>query len=297
MGFIFAKMHASHTGFVARTVGLFTLIWLHGMTGGANGQVVCQTTQDGVVAHASFELSSSNWEALVRLGEGVTMDASLDEAWEGVQILDDSEVWTACSFEEQNMLSHLPVAKRSRRLTVQHALGKTYLVGEFPVVRWDVDRGWEKCLSAQYILGESPSGSNRNGRAWPEASVLAEGTWWRFSTTEEGVHCLDYDDLSAAGLNPAQLDPDALRIFGHGGQALPFNNDVERALDVPQVAVVRRGLEDGSFDPGDGLCWFAPSLTQWDWDEDEGWNHTPQPWADRQGGSCGWTHRQPWTWP
>lgn len=280
MGFIFAKMHASHTGFVARTIGLFTLIWLHGVTGGANGQVVCQTTQDGIVAHASFELSSSDWEALVRLGEGVTMDASLDEAWEGVQILDDSEVWTACTLDEAKRLSNLPVAKRRRRLTVQHALGKTYLVGEFPVVRWDVDRGWEKCLSAQYVLGESPAGSTRNGRAWPEASVLAEGTWWRFSTTEEGVHCLDYDDLSAAGLNPAQLDPDALRIFGHGGQALPFNNDVERALDVPQVAVVRRGLEDGSFDPGDGLCWFAPSLTQWDWDEDEGWNHTPQPWAD-----------------
>ena len=110
-------MHASHTGFVARTVGLFTLIWLHGVTGGANGQVVCQATQDGVVAHASFELSSSDWEALVRLGEGVTLDASLDEAWEGVQILDDSEVWTACSFEEENMLSHLPVPQRPRRLT------------------------------------------------------------------------------------------------------------------------------------------------------------------------------------
>ena len=189
-------MHASHTGFVARTVGLFTLIWLHGVTGGANGQVVCQTTHDGVVAHASFELSSSDWEALVRLGEGVTLDASLDESWEGVQILDDSEVWTACSLEEQNMLSHLPVAKRSRRLTVQHALGKPTSWVSFP---WY--GGTSTVAGKSAFLPNTFWGSRLliqlNGRAWPEASVLVEGTWWRFSTTEEGVHCLDYDDLSA----------------------------------------------------------------------------------------------------
>ena len=60
-----------------------------------------------------------------------------------------------------------------------------------------------------------------------------------------------------------------------------MDNDVDRPLDIPQQRVVFRGLDDGSFDPGDELCWqYAPSIEGWNWSENDGWSHQSAWWGD-----------------
>ena len=39
------------------------------------------------------------------------------------------------------------------------------------------------------------------------------------ATTEEGVHCIGYDELVSLGLSPADVNPSELRLFGWGGGA------------------------------------------------------------------------------
>ena len=39
-------------------------------------------------------------------------------------------------------------------------------------------------------------------------------------------------------------------------------------------------MEDGSFDPGDEVCWHASSHDTWTWTEEDGWTHEAALWGD-----------------
>ena len=279
LGFIFAKMHDSNKQNGKVWNRLFTSIWLSLISLGAYCQVVVVEVDD-VVARIRVSLSQEEWEQIVVEQDCLVVDRQLDHAWLGIEWLDERWDWHPCTATDLEVIQGRSKRCTAKSLMVQEAMSRSYLVGQIPVLRWSELRGWEKCLDVEWVVGESPVPAERKVRVWPDQSVLTEGTWWTFSTTEEGVHCLDYDDLQAAGLNPAQLDPSALRLFGHGGKALPMSNDADRHLDVPQVQIVQRGLSDGSLDPGDGICWYAPDLNRWNWDETNGWTHSVQPWAD-----------------
>lgn len=205
---------------------------------------------------------------------------SSHEAWGKVAVLLEQQTWVAC---EPEVLAKLHQRLRSRRerqasWSVQRTSDRAVLVGRIPFLRFS-DGQWERLSSYRVALGAVPS-QDRVVRAWPTSSVLSEGQWHLLGTTEEGVHCLGYDELVGLGIDPAEVNPDRLRVHGAGGQALPMANDVDRPLDVPQTQVVLRGLDDGSFDPGDGLCWYAVHHETWTWSGADGWTHEPQPWAD-----------------
>ncbi len=201
--------------------------------------------------------------------------------WFGAEVLDSRTEWVSVNDELLVAIQSQwrRTAEANWTWDVARLDSQSRLRATGPVVRWR-DGNWERLVRLEATLGASPQPSARVVRNWPQESVRAQGAWYAFATTSEGVHCLGYDELVASGLNPADVVPGALRLFGRGGQALPLENDVERPLDIPQQRVALRGLEDGSFDPGDELCWYASAHASWRWDAEDGWIYTSPLWGD-----------------
>ena len=80
---------------------------------------------------------------------------------------------------------------------------------------------------------------------YAEHSKLATGKWVKIRVAETGVHCLTYDELSAAGLNPANV-----RIYGYGGAALYQDFRLSHIADLPPVALYMNKGADGIFNAG-----------------------------------------------
>ncbi len=88
-------------------------------------------------------------------------------------------------------------------------------------------------------------------------SVLASGDWYRFYVEDSGVFRLDRDFLNDLGINTNSLDPRTIRIFGNGGQMIPQRNSVSYPIDPTELAIWVEGEDDGSFDNGDFVLFYA----------------------------------------
>lgn len=89
------------------------------------------------------------------------------------------------------------------------------------------------------------------------ASVLAEGDWYRFAVAKSGIYKIDADWLAKAGVDLNDVDPQKISIFGYGGGMLPQANSAERPIDLPELAIYVNGEDDGRFDAGDFIVFYA----------------------------------------
>lgn len=96
-------------------------------------------------------------------------------------------------------------------------------------------------------------------------SVLADGSLYRISVSEEGVYRITRAFLSTLGLNPDIIDPDRIRLFSNGGQPLPALVGAERIDDLREVPAWRTGGGDGQFDADDEVLFFARGPQGWTW--------------------------------
>ena len=261
-------------------VGLSTL-WLSFMS---HAQSVEEVFRDGVICRVVLEWDSDDMLELLDRSTGELVEewhTAIGEGWNGVQVLDVKEVWMPLEPIETEALQRQWRPKKGQPWTwsVLSNAANGRLMGRGALVAHKEGQ-WQKLVRMETILGASPVATNRTSRNWPLQSVLAEGTWHSLATVEEGVHCIGYDELVGLGLSPAEVNPAELRLFGWGGGSLPLQNGTERPLDIPQQRVATRGLDDGSFDPGDELCWHAPEHERWSWHEEDGWTHQPSFWGD-----------------
>ncbi len=109
-------------------------------------------------------------------------------------------------------------------------------------------------------------------------SVLADGQIFRIPITEEGIYRIDRDLISAIGLNPDDVEPNNLQIFGNGGRPVAALNSAPRIADLAQNPVLVRGGGDGRFDAGDVLLFYASGPLTWTWSS-SGWEHTVHPYS------------------
>jgi hypothetical protein len=79
----------------------------------------------------------------------------------------------------------------------------------------------------------------------------------------DGVYAIDASWLEAAGIDRAGLDMRKVRVFGNGGEQLPYRNEVERPLDLQEVAVVREGGADGIWHAGDRILFYGKGPVSW----------------------------------
>ncbi len=99
-------------------------------------------------------------------------------------------------------------------------------------------------------------------------SVLASGSWYKFKVDRTGVYKIDRDFLNDLGINTDGINPRNLKIYGHGGKPLPFRNSLNTEFDLPQNSIQVIGEEDGSFDGGDTILFYAIGVKGYDDTED-----------------------------
>ena len=95
--------------------------------------------------------------------------------------------------------------------------------------------------------------------SFAQNSALSEGKIFKIGITKTGIYRLDAAFLRQLKLNPADINPNNLRLFGNGGAMLPQANAVPRPADLTENAVFVKGEADGRFDEGDALWFFGQS--------------------------------------
>lgn len=96
-------------------------------------------------------------------------------------------------------------------------------------------------------------------------SVLATGTLFRISITEDGVYRINRALLTSLGQNPDQVDPNDIQLFGNGGRPLPARVGEERIEDLYEMPALRTGGGDGRFDAADEVLFYASAPSGWNW--------------------------------
>ncbi|MCX6233431.1 MAG: type IX secretion system sortase PorU [Bacteroidetes bacterium] len=152
--------------------------------------------------------------------------------------------------------------------TVSYERRKPFLTFSFVPIRKNGLLGnYEKLVSFTVEIIPSPGQENgsdvRSVRSYVQASVLTSGNWYRMAVQNTGIHIINYQQLSAMGINPAAIDPRNIRIYGNGGGMLPENTSVARNDDLAENAIQVVGEEDGHFDEGDYILFYGESPVSW----------------------------------
>ncbi len=114
-----------------------------------------------------------------------------------------------------------------------------------------------------------------------QSSRLASGSWFRIPIAQDGVYRITYSYLQSLGLEMASLDPDDINIYGNDEGILPFQNSVPRGDDLVLKESLILGGEDGSFDAGDQLIFYARGPHEWNYSAlDNEFKHTKHYFSD-----------------
>jgi antitoxin (DNA-binding transcriptional repressor) of toxin-antitoxin stability system len=150
---------------------------------------------------------------------------------------------------------------------------------DFSVSTTQQPEGWIGLVSAPAIISTPtgpqrlisldirliPTGGRGLGRMdFATTSVLSQGQWFRVSVTQPGIHRISGDFLaSELGIDLGAINPRSLAIFGQSSSGkLPEPIEEEAPDDLTEMAIQVIGEEDGSFDGGDAILFYAEGPDQ-----------------------------------
>jgi hypothetical protein len=93
-------------------------------------------------------------------------------------------------------------------------------------------------------------------------SVLSSGTWYKIGVTKTGFYKIDNSFISSLGLNPSDINPANVRVFGNGGNMLSEANYVPRNDDLAENTVLVNG-GGSKFNAGDYVAFYATGPLAW----------------------------------
>ena len=96
------------------------------------------------------------------------------------------------------------------------------------------------------------------------SSVLASGDWYKFYVDTTGVFKLSKSFIESLGISTRNLNPQHIRIFGNGGRMIPYVNSQPYPIDPEENAIMVIGEEDGVFDDGDYVLFYAQGPNGYD---------------------------------
>lgn len=142
----------------------------------------------------------------------------------------------------------------------QQFLGKVYFV---PIIR----RGGQFLRAAEFeirITLRPEATPELRSNPFTENSALRDGQLYKFSVTQTGVHRLNYDFLkNQLKIDIDRIDPRNLKIFGQGGGMLGMGIAETRLDDAIENHIQIVGEEDGRFDSGDYILFYAEGPDRW----------------------------------
>ena len=111
--------------------------------------------------------------------------------------------------------------------------------------------------------------ANDNARQFKQASnfktnsVLANGDWYKFGITKDGLYKIDKKFLTQLGISTASLNPRQIQIYGNGGQMVPELNGSFRYDDLEENAIQVIGESDGEFNEDDYVIFYGKGTNDW----------------------------------
>ncbi|HET8572776.1 MAG TPA: type IX secretion system sortase PorU [Edaphocola sp.] len=112
-------------------------------------------------------------------------------------------------------------------------------------------------------------------------SVLAQGTWYKIAVSHRGIYRIDYAFLQSLGINPAQVNPGNIRLFGNGGTILPEAVSDDQPDDLIENAIEVHA-SGNTFQQGDYVLFYANGPVLWAKDSfDSRFKHTNNYYEDK----------------
>ncbi len=114
-------------------------------------------------------------------------------------------------------------------------------------------------FTVSYAFGKSSFKLNNTTKkaATLSSSVLNSGAWYRFYIDTTGVFKISKNFLSRLGINVNNVDPRTIKIYGNGGDMLPYANAESYPLDMQENAIKVVGESDGVFNNDDYILFYG----------------------------------------
>jgi hypothetical protein len=129
---------------------------------------------------------------------------------------------------------------------------RPYAVAQIAAMRYYAGT-WQRLIRGKVEFRITPDNTilRREGITYPSSSILASGSWYKLAVSNGGIYKLDYNFLKSLGMNPDNLDPSRLKIFGHSDGALPElagATPYTDAQEIPiQVVTTGSGFKSGDY--------------------------------------------------
>jgi hypothetical protein len=140
----------------------------------------------------------------------------------------------------------------------------------------------EKLISydIQYYHNSSVNTRSVSSKTYAANSVLASGNWYKIAIVKDGVYRLNYNDLKNLGIDVNTIDPRNIRLYGNGGGILPEKNSDFRYDDLFENPIQVIGQNDGTFNEGDYILFYAKGPDQWKYNiTEKAFNHELNPYS------------------
>lgn len=129
---------------------------------------------------------------------------------------------------------------------------------------------WQQLVEYSLLIEVEASSASKSSSAnsvYANGSVLANGNWYKVSVQNTGIHKVDYALLKELGVDVDNIDPKKIQVYGNGGGILPEANSSYRHDDLVQNPIVVSGENDGSFNAGDYILFYAEGPNKWEYDD------------------------------
>jgi hypothetical protein len=126
-----------------------------------------------------------------------------------------------------------------------------------PRIRKSPDRSFDR-IYRETVVNYDQCANWRRSPEPDRENPFANATWFKIEVEEDGVYMIGHDEIMAAGLDPDQFDPRTMKIYTAPFDILPREVPLPDSLDsLIEVPVFVQGEEDGVFDQGDHLIFYA----------------------------------------
>ncbi len=130
-----------------------------------------------------------------------------------------------------------------------------------------IDGNYFKLMSFNYSINESNNAKKITNQSsnylhqYAQSSVLNSGEFVKIRVSETGIHRITFEDLVAMGVNPQNA-----RVFGYGGNVLDQHFANPKIDDLPEVPIHIEKGNDGVFNAGDYILFYAQGINKWTYD-------------------------------
>ena len=127
----------------------------------------------------------------------------------------------------------------------------------------------EKLLSFSFVENNDSKSAllRKRTRTYKDNSVLNSGDWYKLGIKTSGIYRIDAAVIEAIGLNPSNVNPSHVHVYGHRGGMLPMaagDSSVVDDLAALSLKVMDNG--NGGFDGNDAVVFYAEGPEKWIYD-------------------------------